>query len=321
MTCDKSTGLVLYAAMGYDSDAAKAFQEQTGIPVKLVDDSTGPLLAKVAAESNNPQWDVIWFDGDVTMASLDQQGYLLKWDSTAIDNYTATGKSVLPSDHSYYPTGVTAAGAIIYNTSKVPGTGLPKDWSDLTKPEYKNLVAENDPAFSGPAYPFIAGIYQLMNQDGAQKFFSQLKANSDQIFQTNKPTLNSIETGAREFGIVQDTVYYAAVHAGQKNLGIIYPSSGVVAMPSVIGIAAKGQHQGCAEQFVNWVLSSAGQKVTTNHDPSDGDTYYIPLINGVESMVKRATPADGTKFISLDTQKYASEESNIKKWFHDNVVQ
>ena len=41
--------LVLYAAEGYDSVVAKAFTAKTGIPVKLVDDSTGPLLTKIQA--------------------------------------------------------------------------------------------------------------------------------------------------------------------------------------------------------------------------------------------------------------------------------
>lgn len=316
--CDKNTGLVLYAAMGYDTDTAQAFQKQTGIPVKLVDDSTGPLLAKVAAEANNPQWDVIWFDGDVTMASLAQQGYLLKWDSSALTNFTPQGQALVPGDHSYYPTGVTAAGAIVYNTSHVPAAGLPKDWSDLTKPAYKDLVAENDPAFSGPAFPFIAGIYQIMGQSGAQDFFTKMKANGVKVFQTNKPSLNAVETGAREFAIVQDTVYYAAKQSSQP-LGLIYPTSGVASLASAIGISAHAPHIGCAQQFVNWVLSPAGQQVTTHHDPADGDTYYIPLIKNVVPVVQRQT--EGIKFIELDTTKYAQQESQIKQWFHDNVVQ
>ncbi|HEY0753991.1 MAG TPA: hypothetical protein VGD98_08535 [Ktedonobacteraceae bacterium] len=45
-TCNKSTGLTVYSAQGYDSDVTKAFQQQTGITTKLVDDSTGNLLAK-----------------------------------------------------------------------------------------------------------------------------------------------------------------------------------------------------------------------------------------------------------------------------------
>lgn len=318
-TCDKATGFTLYSAQGYDSDTAKAFQQQTGITVKLVDDSTGNLLAKISAEGNNPQWDATWFDGNVTMQTLDDQNLLLKWDSPNISNYTSLGSSVVPSDHAYYPTGITAAGAIVYNLKHVPAVGLPKDWSDLLKPEYKNLTAENDPAFSGPAFPFIAGIAQIMgSEDQGKQFFSQLKANGVKIFQTNDPTLNSVETGAREFAIIQDSAYYSAKKAGQP-LGIIYPSSGVAALPAEIGISANGKHQTCAKQFVNWLLSSGGQTVMVNHDPTDGDTYFIEIITGVTPVVSRQI--DGIKFVTLDVPKWAGVEAELKQWFHSNIVQ
>lgn len=318
-TCDKQTGLTLYSAQGYDSDAAKAFQQQTGITVKLVDDSTGNLLAKITAERNNPQWDVAWFDGNVTMQTLDNQGYLLKWNSPNLSNYNTLGMQNVPGDHAYYPTGITAAGVIVYNTKHLPAAGLPQDWSDLTKPAYKNLLAENDPAFSGPAYPFMAGIAQVMGgEDQAKQFFSTLRANGDKIFQTNDPTLGSVETGAREFAIVQDSAYYAAQKAGQP-LGIIYPKSGVAALPSEVGIAANSRHAACAEQFVNWLLSSAGQGVMTHHDPTDGDTYFIEVISGVTPVVTRQTT--GINFVTLDVPKWASVEDEFKQWFHDNIVQ
>src|ERR1700716_2768281 len=114
-TCDKSTGLTVYSAQGYDSDTTKAFQKQTGITTKLVDDSTGPLLAKIAAEGNNPQWDVTWFDGNVSMQTLDDQNLLLKWQSPSASNLTTQGMKYVASDGSYYPTGLTTVGAIAYN--------------------------------------------------------------------------------------------------------------------------------------------------------------------------------------------------------------
>ena len=318
-TCDKGTGFTLYSAQGYDSDAAKAFQQQTGIKTKLVDDSTGNLLAKISAEGNNAQWDAVWFDGNVTMQSLDDQGLLLKWSSPNIGNYTTLGTSVVPTDHAYYPTGITSAGVIVYNTNHIPSTGLPKDWKDLLNPAYKNLVAENDPAFSGPAYPFIAGVSQVLGgEDQGKAFFTSLKANGDKIFQTNDPTLNSVETGAREFAIIQDLAYYGAKQAGQP-IGIIYPSSGVAALPSEIGIAAHGKHNACAEQFVNWLLSSAGQTVMTHHDKTDGDTYFIDIINGVTPVISRQTT--GINFVTLDVQKWAGVEAEYKQWFHSNIVQ
>lgn len=316
--CDKSTGLTLYSAMGYDSDAAKAFQQQTGITTNLVDDSTGNLLAKIAAEGANPQWDVVWFDGNVTMQDLDNKGFLLKWKSANVGNYNSQGAGLVPSDDAYYPTGVTAAGAIVYNTAKAPAT-LPQTWQDLLKPEYKGMTAENDPAYSGPAYPFIAGVSQALGgEDQGKQFFTQLKANGDTIFQTNDPTLTSVKTGAKEFGIVQDSAYYGALAGGATNLGIIYPTDGVAALPSEIAISQNSQHKACAEEFVNWVISQAGQAVTTHHDPTDGDTYFVELINGVTPVVKRQTT--GINFITLDVQKWASVEDEYKQWFHDNIV-
>lgn len=318
-TCDKSTGLTLYSAQGYDSDAAKAFQQQSGIATKLVDDSTGNILAKISAEGSNPQWDVAWFDGNVTMQTLDDQGLLLKWQAPNASNLTAQGMQYVPGDGSYYPTGLTTVGAIAYNTKHVPAVGLPKDWNDLLNPAYKNLIAMNDPAYSGPTYPLIAGVSQILGgEDQGKQFFTKLKANGLKNFQTNDPTMNSVETGAREFGIVQDSIIYSAIKAGQP-IGIIYPASGVVGLPGVIGIAAKGKHQACAEQFVNWVLSSAGQTVMTHHDPTDGDTYFIPVIKGITPIVSRQL--SGINFINLNVPQWAGVEAEYKQWFHENIVQ
>jgi len=318
-TCDKTKGLTVYSAQGYDSDATKAFQKQTGITTKLVDDSTGNLLAKIAAEGSNPQWDVAWFDGNVTMQTLDDQKQLLKWNASSAANLTDEGKKYVASDNSYYPTGITTVGAIAYNTKHVPAAGLPTDWNDLLKPAYKNLVAMNDPAYSGPTYPLVAGVSQLMGgEDQGKAFFTKLKANGLKNFQTNDPTLNSVETGAREFGIVQDSAIYSAIKAGQP-LGIIYPTSGVVGLPGVIGVSANGKHQGCAQQFVNWVLSADGQTVMTHHDPTDGDTYFIPVVKNTTPVVSRKV--DGITLITLDVPKWAGVEAELKQWFHSNIIQ
>lgn len=319
-TCDKSTGLTVYSAQGYDSDVTKAYQNQMGITTKLVDDSTGNLLAKISAEGNNPQWDVAWFDGNVTMQELDNQGFLLKWQSPNVSNLTTQGMKYVPSDGSYYPTGLTTVGAIAYNKNHIPTAGLPKDWNDLLNPAYKNLIAMNDPAFSGPTYPLIAGVAQIMgSEDAGKQYFTKLKANGLKEFQTNDPTLNSVETGAREFGIVQDSAIYGAIHSGQP-LGILFPSSGVVGLPGVIAVSANSQHKACAEQFVNWVLTAAGgQDVMVHHDITDGDRYFIPVVQSVTNTAVRQY--SGINFIDLNVSQWSSAEAEYKQWFHNNIVQ
>jgi iron(III) transport system substrate-binding protein len=70
--------LVVYSAQGYDKAMTAAFQKATGIPVKLDDNSTGPLLTQIEASKNNPNWGLLWVDGATAFAGLDQQGLLLK---------------------------------------------------------------------------------------------------------------------------------------------------------------------------------------------------------------------------------------------------
>ncbi len=319
--CDKATGLTLYAAIGYDADVAKIFTAATGIAVNLVDDSTGPLLAKISAEGANPQWDVAWFDGDAAMQALDDQGLLAHWDSPNIANYTDLGLKALPASHAYYPTGITAAAAIAYNADKVKAQNLalPKDWNDLLNPIYKDLIAESNPSISGPSYQHIASIATIMGGiDKAKDYFTKLKANGLKIFDTAGPALKQITTGDRVFAVVQDAGAYGQINAGQP-LAIIYPTSGVGILPSVIAVSAKAAHTGCGQIFANYILSADGQNAIAGGDPTEGDRYYVPVIKDTKIIVKRQL--DGINFIQLDIPAYAKAAADFKAWFRDNIAQ
>ncbi|MGH3302212.1 MAG: hypothetical protein ACRDOK_11115 [Streptosporangiaceae bacterium] len=70
--------LVVYSAQGYDHAMTAAFRRATGMPVKLDDNSTGPLLTEIETSKNNPNWGLLWVDGRTAFAGLDTQGLLLK---------------------------------------------------------------------------------------------------------------------------------------------------------------------------------------------------------------------------------------------------
>ncbi len=310
--------LTLYSAQGYDSTMAKAFQKLTGIQVKLTDDATGNLLAKIAAERNNPQWDVVWFDGDAAMQGLNGQGQLLRWTPANIKNYNALGRSLIPSDHAFYPTAVTAAGALVYNTKKLSPAQAPKDWNDLLKPQFKNQVAAINPAYSGPAFSLIAGMLQRKGGIAqGESFFKALKGNGMKVFQTSDSVMNAVQTGARLVGFAQDSGYYGAKATGAP-LGIVYPSSGVTLLPGVVAIDAKSKHLAAAEAFVNYVLSRAGQNVMI-HDPNDPDANVVPVITGISALPGRQV--SGIKWQRLDYKWAAANENAIKLWYHNSIVQ
>src|SRR5580693_7985597 len=181
--------LVVYSAQGYDQAMTKALQKATGIPDKLDDNSTGPLLTQIEASKNNPNWGLLWVDGATAFAGLDQQGLLQKGFEPSV-SWNSLGTQSLPSDKSYTPTGVTLVAAVVYNTAKVKTP--PTSFAELTGPQWKNQVGMNDPSQSGPTYPFIAGMMNSMGGVSAgEAYFSRLKSNGLVIHPTNGPTLQA----------------------------------------------------------------------------------------------------------------------------------
>jgi iron(III) transport system substrate-binding protein len=317
-----TTTLLVYSSQGYDSAIVKAFSRATGIPTKLVDDSTGPLLTKVAAERGNPQWDVLWVDGDTAFAALDKQGQLL--DDAPPVTLNAVGKSLTPQDHSYIPVSTTVMAALIYNSAKTKT--VPTSYQDLLSPAYKGLVGMNDPSQSGPTYPFIAG---LMNQLGGESngvnagehFLTQLKNNGLHVYPTNGDTLHALETGQITYGLIQSSaaegeIATAKTSANYQPKVVFLPKSTL--LPGVIGIdkAASAAAQAEAKKFVAYVLSPAGQQVMRTADPT-GDSLFWPVVPGESTAAH--VPAFPTTYQRIDPYFWGPLEGQVNTFFDSSI--
>jgi iron(III) transport system substrate-binding protein len=314
--------LVVYSSQGYDSKVTKAFTAATGIPVSLDDDSTGPLLAKVAAERNNPQWGLLWVDGDTAFAELDTQGQLLDYNPGV--TLTKAGQTLVPADHSYSPVSTTAVPALVYNAAKV--TAVPTTMQDLLGAQYKGKVGMNDPSQSGPTFPLIAG---LMNQLGGQSggvnagesFLSQLKANGLQVHPTNGDTLHALETGQIDYGLIQSSAAAGEVATAKKSANydpkVVYLGTTTL-LPGVIGIdkGASTKEQQEAEKFVKYVLSAAGQHVMQTGDPT-GDSLYWPIVPGLDPVA--AIGPMPTSYQRIDPYFWGPLESQVNTFFDDSI--
>jgi iron(III) transport system substrate-binding protein len=309
--------LVVYAAEGYDSAMAKAFQAATGIPVKLNDDSTGPLITKIQAERNNPLWGLLWVDGDAAFASLDSEGLLLKgWEPTGTLN--SVGQAIVPADKSYVPTGVTMAGTLVYDTKTVKTP--PTSWQELLSSQWKGQVGMNDPSVSGPTYPFVAGMFQhLGGVSQGEAFYSSLKANGLHIFQTNGDTLHALETGQIKLALIQSSAGIGAKAADPTIATTFLPP--VTALPSAIGIDAHVSAAEIAEakQFGQFVYSAAGQQVMHTGDPQ-GDSLFWPILAGVAPR-SELPPLSSVPSQTLNPYVWGPQESTINTWFTAHIVQ
>jgi iron(III) transport system substrate-binding protein len=308
--------LVVYSAQGYDSAMTKAFTQATGIPVKLDDNSTGPLLTQIEASKNNPNWGLLWVDGATAFAGLDTQGLLLKGYEPNV-TFNSLGTASVPADKSYVPTGVTIMGIVAYNKGKV--SNPPTTWQALESSSWKGQVGMNDPSQSGPTFPLIAGVYNYLGGVPAgEKYFETLKSNGLVIHPTNGPTLQALTSGQINLALVQSSAAIGATFT-DKNIGIEYLNPATL-LPSAIGIDAKAPaaEQAEAEKFVQFVLSPAGQHVMQPGDPT-GDSLYYPVVQGVSPLSSLPSLAS-VKTQTINPYTWGPQEATINTWFDSNIV-
>jgi iron(III) transport system substrate-binding protein len=308
--------LTIYAAEGYDAKVGAAFQKATGIPVKVDDNSTGPLLTQIEASKNNPKWDILWVDGPTAFASLDQQGLLVKGFEPSV-TFNALGTQSVPADKSFIPTGVTMMGIVAYNKTKVKNP--PTTYQALESSAWKGQVGMNDPSQSGPTYPLIAGVMNTLGGVSAgEKYFSTLKSNGLVINPTNGPTLQALTNGRINLALVQSSAATGATFT-DKNLGIKYLNPAFL-LPSAIGIDAKAspQVQAEAKQFISFVLSPAGLKAMQGGDPT-GDSLFYPVVSGANPLPGLPS-LSSVKTQSLDPYTWGPQEATINNWFDSNIV-
>ncbi len=308
--------LVVYSAQGYASTEVKAFTQATGIPVTLDDDSTGPLLEKIQAEKNNPKWGLLWVDGATAFASLDQQHMLLRGFEPSV-SWNSLGAAQVPKDKSYVPTGLTMAGTLVYDTKTVMHP--PTTWKQLLGSQWNGQVGMNDPAVSGPTYPFVAGMMQYLGGvSQGEAYYQGLNNNGMHVYLTNGDTLSALEAGLIKVALIQSS---AGIGASLKVPGIkVEFINPVTSLPSAIGIDAKAPkaEQVEAEKFASFVLSAAGQKVMQSGDPT-GDSLYWPVIKGV-SPLKALPPLSKVPAQTIDPYLWGSRENTVNTWFTNTIL-
>jgi len=309
--------LVIYAAHGAAEKEADAFTKMTGIPTKIVADSTGPLVAKIQAETNNPQWSLFWADGSEAFAALDQQGQLVRGYKPDVPR-NELGTSVIPMNGSYIPTGATLMAAVVYDSKVVQNP--PTSWDDLLKPEWKGAVGMNNPAISGPTYPFVAGMMQqLGGEDQGEAYFKKLKDNGLHVYTTNKVTLTGLGAGEIKLALIQSSAALGAMTKTPSLKIAFLPKVSV--LPSNIGIDAKRpmQEQTEAKMFSEFVLSPQGQEIMKGADAT-GDSLYYPLVTGVEPL-PGLPPISSVPTQVVDAYVWGAKANEVNQWFTENIAQ
>lgn len=228
---------------------AAGFTAETGIAVEFFQATTGQVMARIEAEAANPVVDVLISASWDTATDFTERGWLLP--------YTSPNAETVPDflkSETAVAQGVSAL-AIAWNPTS--GTPRPSEWADLTAPEFKDLVNLPDPAQSGATFELVAAL----EAQGGWTLFEELAANDAIVAGANAEALNPVLQGAK--AAVFGAVDYISITGQQKgeSIEVIFPESGTVIAPRPAMILNWSKNQDEARQFIDYMLSDAGQAI------------------------------------------------------------
>ena len=156
-------------------------------------------------------------------------------------------------------------GALAFEVNTDLVKDVPKDWKDLLKPEYQGKIAlAGDPRVSNQAFLTVAAAAlatggSFTNIMPGLEFFKKLNAVGNFVPVIAVP--GTVASGETPITVRWD---YNALSkrdksAGNPNIGVIIPASGVVAGVYIQGISAFAPHPNAARLYMEYLYSDEGQ--------------------------------------------------------------
>ncbi len=277
------------------------------IKIKWVRDSTGVVTAKLLAEKNNPQADVVWGLAATSLLLLKTEGML--------EPYAPKGVEKLDKkfvDKSTPPTwvGMDAwVASICFNTVEAKKHNLPapKSWADLTKPVYKGHVIMPNPNSSGTGFLDVSSWIQMFGEKKAWEYMDGLHANIARYTHSGSKPCKMAAAGEVTIG-VSFAFRGAKSKAGGAPIDIIVPEEGVGWDMEATAIIAGTSKMAAAKKLVDWSITKKANEMYNAG-------YAVVAMPGVAKPVKHFPDNLLSKMIANDFEFAANNRKKIlEEW-------
>jgi iron(III) transport system substrate-binding protein len=252
-----ATTLTVYTAL--EDDQIKEYlsswnQQNPDTTVNIVRDSTGIVTAKLLAEKDNPQADVIWGLAASSLLVADQQGMLEPYAPAGLEKVNPRFRDAQTPPHWV---GIDVwSSAFCVNTieAEKQGLAIPASWDDLLKPEYQGKIVMSNPASSGTGFLSVSAILQLKGEEAGWQYLDGLHQNIAQYMHSGSKPCKAAGAGEYPVGISFD---YRAVK--QKNDGepiaAVFPKEGSGWDVEANALVKKATIKPEAQAFLDWAIS------------------------------------------------------------------
>jgi iron(III) transport system substrate-binding protein len=221
----------------------------------------GQVLQRYAAEAStgNIAADLVFVAGGAEAFSAD--GVKKGWvDPISEVGIPAMRSGLYPASFGRGSSAIVGlqAWAFSYNSDKVKGSDIPKDWPDLLNPKWKGQIIVVDPRTSDANIDF----WTLILDKYGETFFKQLLAQDLRINANLVPAMQAQAAGEAMLAVPTTDAVVQDLKARGAPLGSVIPGYTTGVEQQVFLTArAKARHPNAARLLAHYVMAPEGNKV------------------------------------------------------------
>jgi iron(III) transport system substrate-binding protein len=293
----------------YARPMMEAFEKASGIRVKFIRFSSGEALARVTAEKNNPQVDVL-FGGPVeTFTAGQTQGIF--------EPYVPPGAAELPVRFRDKAGAWTAIAddplVFMTNTKFLAQNNLqpPASWDDLLNPAYRNMLQMADARTSGTAVTRIFSILQVNNRDEDKAFAYMKKLRQNVQLYTKSGGGGTLPVGLGQAGggifFIVDALF---TRQQGYDVQLSFPKEGIGSAAECIALIKGAKNPDAGRKLIDWATSPAMQSLL-----APNKINFIPASPKVETEPGLAAVLKNANIIEIDDVWAGANRARIvQRW-------
>lgn len=309
-TASAETELTVYTAVEAEDLAryAETFNESNpDIKINWVRDSTGIITAKLLAERDNPQADVVWGLAATSLLLLKSEGMLEAYAPAGVEKLDP---KFVDGDNPPAWVGMDAwVASVCFNTVEAEKAGLtpPKSWKDLTDPQYAGHLIMPNPNSSGTGFLDVSSWLQIFGEDGGWNYMDALHENIARYTHSGSKPCKLAAAGEIPIGI-SFAFRGAKSKAAGAPLEIIVPSEGVGWDMEATAIVAGTANIEAAQALVDFTVTKGANEMYNSG-------YAVVAYPGIAKPVKHFPEGLLDAMIDNDFEFAANNRAAIlKEW-------
>jgi iron(III) transport system substrate-binding protein len=293
--------VVLYSSNSVEAINAVSEEftkKNPGIKITPVRGSTGQMMQRIKAEAGAPKADIFWSGGFAVLRLYKE--YFLPYQSPEYSSLQAIYKD---------PTGAWAGTnahvmVIMVNKRALKGDPMPKTWSDLANPRWKDRLVVSDPEKTSSSLATFWSIEQTLGRKALEGIVKNAT-----VVSTASQVFEGVAKGEFAVGTTMEYAAQEYVAGGNKDIEIVYPSEGTFIAPEGMALVKGGPNPAEAKKFYDYLASREAQAMLAKK------FFRRPIREDVDTTAIGLPRTTAFKVSTIDDQKAAADQpAFIKTW-------